>query len=46
MIKVSSNNADITENRFSEMMEISLDHYRLDQYDKLFIMNYQKLSQE
>jgi hypothetical protein len=33
LIRVSANNVDITEIKFAEMMEVSLDHYRLDQYD-------------
>lgn len=41
---VASNNVDMKEISFSEQVEISLDHYRLDQYDEMFIMNYQKMT--
>jgi len=44
-VKVASNNADMEEMNFSEMVEISLDHYKLNQFDEMFIMNYQKLSE-
>jgi hypothetical protein len=46
IVRVASNNADMTELDFAEIVEISLDHYRLDQFDNLFIMNYQKISQD
>lgn len=46
LVRVASNNVDLSEIDFSEMVEISLDHYRLDQFDQLFIMNYQKLSED
>lgn len=42
---MASNNADMEEANFSEMVEISLDHYKLNQFDEMFIMNYQKLSE-
>ena len=45
IVRVSSNNVDMTELDFAEIVEITLDHYRLDQFDNSFIMNYQKISQ-
>lgn len=30
---------------FGEIQTISLDHYRLDEFEKMFILNYQKLSE-
>jgi hypothetical protein len=45
LIRVASNNVDLNEIDFSEIVEISLDHYRLNQFDDMFIMNYQKLSE-
>lgn len=44
MVRVSANNIDMKEINFSEMVEISLDHYKLDQFDEMFIMNFEKLS--
>ena len=31
---------------FGEIQTISLDHYRLDEFEKMFILNYQKLNDE
>jgi hypothetical protein len=45
-MRVASNNIEFTEIKYAELAEISLDHYRLDLYDELFIMNYQKLTQD
>lgn len=36
----------LRETAFAEVETISLDHYRLDEFEKLFIMNYQKLTDE
>lgn len=36
----------MTEINFSQQVEISLDHYKLDQFDEMFIMNYQKISED
>lgn len=38
------NAANIVETSFSQVQTISLDHYRLDQFEKMFILNFQKLS--
>lgn len=38
----SKNTEEVT---FSEVEEVSLDHYRLDEFEKLFITNYQRLSE-
>ncbi len=46
LIRIASNNVDMTEINFSELIEVSLDHYKLDQFDEMFIMNYQKLSEQ
>jgi hypothetical protein len=44
LLRVASNNVDFSEINFSEIVEISLDNYKLDQFDQMFIMNYQKMS--
>ena len=40
---VKSFNGALQETSFGELETISLDHYRLDEFEKMFIMNFQKL---
>jgi hypothetical protein len=41
---VRSLSGSLQETSFGEIQTISLDHYRLDEFEKLFILNYQKLN--
>lgn len=42
---VKSFGGSLEETSFGEIQTISLDHYRLDEFEKMFILNYQKLSE-
>lgn len=42
----NANSANLAETTFGEVQTISLDHYRLDEFEKLFILNYQVLSDD
>jgi hypothetical protein len=41
-----TNPANLIESTFGEIATISLDHYRLDDFEKMFILNYQILSDD
>lgn len=43
---VKSYAGSLKETSFGEIQTISLDHYRLDEFEKMFILNYQKLNDE
>jgi hypothetical protein len=42
----NSNAANLVETLFGEVETISLDHYRLDEFEKMFILNYQILTDD
>jgi hypothetical protein len=44
VVKVSANNVDLREVSFAEVSFVSLDHYRYNEFEKLYISNFQKLS--
>ena len=45
-VRINKNGIDMRELSFGEVQTISLDHYRLDEFEKIFILNYQKITDD
>ena len=43
---VKSFSGELQETSFGEVQTISLDHYRLDEFEKMFILNFQKINDD